>query len=268
MKKWFLIILFAPYALLSQQISNQSQKWLDDNLKTSNVDSVELIGRFKEYNFSRIWLFNQESNLGYIGSNYQRFFIHFSDIVKKDPSSLYYFVTGKTKVRDNICVFKGEIKILHIREINKTKRKQMLKDAIEHNDSNLIKRAKYEQYILLAEYKFFEDDSQKYSGIFTGTLKTHFFIDNDSLFYDNLDRAYSDIFANNQFVGNWKDYQQVKTKICNWGHYRIPYSGDLDIGVGYFSPNDRYLMNGWENYYKAYIIEDRDALEEEKKKWW
>ena len=40
-------------------------------------------------------------------------------------------------------------------------------------------------------------------------------------------------------------------KRCNWGDYRIPNCGDLDIGAGGFSPADKYLTNGWQNYRDA-----------------
>ena len=43
---------------------------------------------------------------------------------------------------------------------------------------------------------------------------------------------------------------KVQTRPCAWGHYRIPNSGDLDIGVGEFSPNPKYLSNGWGNFNK------------------
>ena len=34
------------------------------------------------------------------------------------------------------------------------------------------------------------------------------------------------------------------------GHYRIPNSGDLDVGAGDFSPNTKYLNNGWSDFNK------------------
>ncbi|WP_260390444.1 hypothetical protein [Riemerella anatipestifer] len=66
-------------------------------------------------------------------------------------------------------------------------------------------------------------------------------IDNKGQFrYDALN-FFSDGFSNNQFVGSWTSYKTNITKRCNWGDYRIPESGDLDIGVGEFSVKDKYL---------------------------
>jgi hypothetical protein len=44
------------------------------------------------------------------------------------------------------------------------------------------------------------------------------------------------------------EYGNPKLKICNWGEFRIPFSGDLDIGAGEFSPNPKYFSKGWADY--------------------
>ncbi len=44
--------------------------------------------------------------LGFIGENYQRFYIHFIAAHRNPTNNLQYLVTGKTKVRSNICFFK------------------------------------------------------------------------------------------------------------------------------------------------------------------
>ena len=64
-----------------------------------------------------------------------------------------------------------------------------------------------------------------------------------------------------------------KSKICNWGDYRIPLCNDLDIGTGEFSPNPKYLKNGWSNYIKAYSNNSnqkvsKEAQQIENEKWW
>ena len=254
--------------LFSQQLPKESIRWLEENLKATNVDQNELTTDLVKYNFSSIWMSNQETNIGFIGDNYQRFYVHFQEVVKNDTMPAFYLVKGKSKASNNVCNFEGEILILHIREINKKEREEMLKAAKEHNDPDLINRAKYEQFIILAEYEFYENQNQKWSGIFKGILKSYFYVNNGSIFYDDLDRGYSDSFANNLFVGIWKGYKTDAVKSCNWGNFRIPFSGDLDIGAGFFSPNEKYLRNGWGNYYRAYITGDKDALKDEGGKWW
>lgn len=70
---------------------------------------------------------------------------------------------------------------------------------------------------------------------------------NDSIQYDNLENQ-SDRFKNNQYVGSWTEYGKLSGKVCNWGEYRIPFSGDLDIGAGEFSVNPKYYEVGWTEF--------------------
>lgn len=69
-------------------------------------------------------------------------------------------------------------------------------------------------------------------------------------------------------MGTWTSYANNSSKRCNWGEFRIPYSGDLDIGAGEFSPDTKYLDKGWDTYYRAFIQNDTNALEEEESAWW
>lgn len=144
----------------------------------------------------------------------------------------------------------------------------MLKNAKEINDPELMERAKHEDLFVLAEYVLKENQKVKWSGTFKGALKSYFYIENGAIQYNNLDFEYSDSYLNNVFVGIWKSYETSVEKKCCWGNYRIPHSGNLDVGASEFSPNVKYLKNGWENYYNAYIKRDKEARKEEEKKWW
>lgn len=78
-------------------------------------------------------------------------------------------------------------------------------------------------------------------------LRAEYFIDkNGKVKYDDTEDC-SDSYTNNQFAGTWKSYTDNIIKTCNWGDYRIPASGDLDIGAGEFSPSDKYLKYGWQS---------------------
>ena len=268
MKTWILFCMLLPYPLFSQQLPKDSQEWLDDNLKAKDVDSKELLADFIKYDFGSVWLTKQDATIGFIGDTYQRFYIHFYEIVKSDTTPACYLVKGKSRVGSNICDFEGVFKILHIRVINKERRDEMLKTAKESNDPELMERAKHEQLIVLAEYVLKENQNMKWSGSFKGTLKSFFYIENGSILYNNSDFEYRDSYSNNVFVGIWKSYKNSAERKCCWGNYRIPQSGDLDVGAGEFSPNGKYLKNGWENYYKAYIKRNKDARKEEEIKWW
>lgn len=122
-----------------------------------------------------------------------------------------------------------------------------------------------------AHSQYLEDKSKPNSGYISGTWKANFVIDDRKRFRYDADPFYSDDFCNNQFSGTWTSYTKPLTKVCNWGDYRIPNSGPLDIGAGEFSVADAYLLNGWEN---RRLLISQDSLVREKAKqkelqeWW
>ena len=54
----------------------------------------------------------RQESLGFIGNNYQRFEIHISSMIKSKADSFIYDISGKTRVKNNICEFIGTIKII------------------------------------------------------------------------------------------------------------------------------------------------------------
>ena len=115
--------------------------------------------------------------------------------------------------------------------------------SVETDFTNILsdKRVPYIGYIG-TDYH----DSQTGSGVFTGYLLFYWYETNDGKFvYDDID-SHSDSYCNNQYAGTWKSNKTKKSKPCAWGQYRVPNSGDLDIGAGDFSVNPKYAKNGWE----------------------
>lgn len=193
--------------------------------------------------------------IGFIGDNYQRFYIHFTSVIKNKKSANEYFVVGKTKVRDNIYDFQGTITILHVECLD--------------TDENLLD-FQIKQGVVLGEYLFYEDKKQKGTGIFEGNFQTDIFLDPQlKLYYDAI-YLDADGYSNNQFSGTWRSYKTSAEKICNWGDYRIPRSMNLDIGAGEFHPDRKYYQFGWDNY--EYLFEDTPQGERarkiEKYEWW
>lgn len=196
--------------------------------------------------------------IGFIGDNYQRFYIHFNSIVKKSDSPYEYLAYGKTKVKETICEFIGTIKII---------------EAKTYNEGDL---PKYKQGFATCEVKLYEDDKESSSGVISGKLTTSFIIDDKQKFrYDALMFG-ADGFTNNEFNGSWTSYKTGISKKCNWGDYRIPecnWLNGCDIGAGEFSISDKYLKNGWENYKLAYSYdpdkpESQKARQKENEQWW
>ncbi len=194
--------------------------------------------------------------LGFIGDDYQRFFIHFISIIQNPTNPYEYLVYGKTKVKETTCPIQGKITI------------RQSKTYINGDIPT------YKQGFTVSDVVLYEDKKQSSTGFIKGTLKSHFIIDNKGQFrYDALNFV-ADGFSNNQFVGNWTSYKTNATKKCNWGDYRIPESGDLDIGAGEFSVNEKYIKNGWLSYMlenmapNGAIVKPKTDEKTENKKWW
>jgi hypothetical protein len=230
-------------------------------------ETSDFFEKCKNYDFSNLWTLTQfqidggqstvdrTEPLGYIGENYQRFYIHFISVIQNPNSNIGYFVFGKTKVKDNICSFQGIIKIMTSRTYDKG------------DDPKL------RQGYVKGQYEFFEDSDQKGTGILKGKFSTDFYIDEKGILYYDALMFGADGFQNNQFEGTWTSYKNNITKKCNWGDYRIPDSNELDGGAGEFAPSKKFAESGWQNYWQAWGYspdkpEVQEARKKEKEKWW
>ncbi|MDP4271006.1 MAG: hypothetical protein Q8909_12890 [Bacteroidota bacterium] len=240
---------------VSLQLSGQESK-------TKNF-----LSEISNYDFSQLWTSNKilvenetkaerDEPLGYIGDNYQRFYIHFISANQNPGNKQEYLIYGKTLVKDNICSFQGKL---------------FIKEARTYLIGDL---PPLKQGYVKGWYEFYEDQKQKGSGKLSGSFTTYFYIDSKGkIQYDALNMN-ADGYNNNQFEGIWTSYKTNETKKCNWGDYRIPDSKQLDCGAAEFSVSDRYVANGWLSYMLATSASpDRAdpkgyARKEEHRKWW
>jgi hypothetical protein len=233
------IILFCASVANSAQTDQwidhlEKPRWQSNELKTKNF-----IAEYLHYDFSP--LLKPKSNfLGYIDPNYKRIKIHFKSISKNTADPKIYTVEGFSEVGSNRCDFSGEIKVGQIREY-----KQM-----HFGIDDEFKDAGFKaQGLLIGEYNFKENPSQKHSGSFEGIMTLYWLVDKTgNIKYDDIELSFSDGYENNQYIGTWSNYGRQKKKTCNWGEYRIPFSGDLDIGAGEFGVNPKYYNQGWEDF--------------------
>ena len=72
----------------------------------------------------------QEQIIGFIGDDFDRFFIHFDTIIQNRDNKGQYFVRGKTKVKNKENNFMGKFNILSIRD---------MKDKIHTEGNNRTK---------------------------------------------------------------------------------------------------------------------------------
>jgi hypothetical protein len=232
-----LIISLASCISDAQRTSGQTAWDYVGHEREAKLEDKNVASDFVSNDFGRLCIQDQSARLGYIGKDFQRLFIHFTDISKDTSNPYLYHVRGKTLVRNNICDFAGNMHLTSIRRVYDP-------DACENDIHPTV------QGVSFFTYDFTEDTSQKQTGKFQGTAIVQWYLDaKKKLCYDDT-WSCADGFTNNCFVGKWTSYSSRVSKPCNWADYRIPFSGDLDIGAGEFHPDDKYLKSGW-NYFAA-----------------
>ena len=247
--------------------SGYYEKYRDQDLRKNDLSADKFQSLINKHNFSKIFTCTDNSVVyGFVGNDFQRIHIKFISISKSKTSPGLYYIYGKSMVRNNIDEFHGTLSISKVR---------MYKNICLGVDSMYKDSGIKAEGRLIGTYKLSENTKQKYSRIFKGTFQSDFFIDkNNKICYDSLSMV-SDGFTNNQFVGIWTCYQTGEIKKCNWGDYRIPNSGNFDIGAGDFSPDTsdpkldwKTYQEQWLTYYNKSTAKAIQAREIETAKWW
>jgi len=233
-----------------------------DQLSNKNLISTEYKKQFASADFSQLWTHTDNKFVyGFIGENFQRLRIKFLKVTKDGTSVDTYHVSGKTMVKNNITDFEGIIKISTIKKYRTT----------DYGvDGELKNKGIKGEFVIVGDYTFSEDKNQSHSGVFSGVFATGFYLDKtNKVQYDDIEFE-ADGYANNEFVGTWVQYGSNVLKKCNWGDYRIPYSGNFDGGAGEFSPGNKYFKYGWENFEFMYKNDEREkkARQRESARWW
>jgi hypothetical protein len=242
-------------------LQTNAQSFKDKQLSSKYLSEEELISDMSKYDFSQLFTHTDNSVVyGFIGDNYQRIRIKFISVVKNQKTPADYTVYGKSMVKNNICEFHGTITITNIRKYKST--------SYGVDDEYKNKGIKG-QFSAFGNYIFSENQNQIHSGVFKGTFRSNFYLDKSAnVHYDDI-KLNADSYTNNQFVGQWISYKGNLVKRCNWGDFRVPNDGDLDIGAGEFSPNEKYLKFGWQTRHNLMVSQsDKGAKPTEEAHWW
>ena len=175
---------------------------------------------------------------GFIGVNRKRLRITFTSIKKSEENKDVYEVEGfSTVMNKNKRTFKGTFTLLsHYR---------LTEPAFDEDEP--LKKGEAEGFSTFS-YTLKEDENLTATGIFKGEMLV--------LWYKGINKkpVYTELFIqsdgsrNYQFFGTWTSYKTKKTSVASWGEYRIPCSGDFDLGDGDFGPNPKYWQYGWEEF--------------------
>ena len=172
----------------------------------------------------------KDNFLGFIGVNRKRLRITFTSIKKSEENKDVYEVEGfSTVMNKNKRTFKGTF----------TLQSHYRLTAPAFDGDEPLKKGEAEGFSTFS-YTLKEDENLTATGVFKGEMLI--------LWYKAINKKpiYTELFIqsdgsrNYQFFGTWTSYKTKKTSIASWGEYRIPCSGDFDLGDGDFGPNPKY----------------------------
>ncbi|AMR34003.1 hypothetical protein A0256_22410 [Mucilaginibacter sp. PAMC 26640] len=233
--------------------------------------TVNFYGSIKSYNLAPLWraerlklISLKQSELfpepyGTLGKNNQRFYIHYTSVVK-DPENPYrYQVQGKTRIGNQIRPFTGSIMVSQAGIFKAGENNPHAPDSYKG-----YKRGKLVCRVVLTEAP------APGSGTINGELTTDFCINTQNqLLYDTLDFGI-DGYSNNYFTGNIVNHTTKAAQKLQYGDYNIPGS-DLSDVDGITVPPE-YEKYGWKSFVDAIPNglrpANKAAIAEEKRQWW
>lgn len=223
-------------------------------LKKTYVDEVS-------YDFSWVWSAQENEPLGYIGDHYERLRAQIIAVEQDGTESALYHVTGKTKVKNNVCPFTGTIRVRHVRAW-----RHPMAGLDSADRATLVGRG-----VVVADCELREEKSGPHTGVFTGVLVCSWTLPHNELKVrpDGMGDEGGDAgpFVNNAFVGEWRSYNGKLRERVRWGEGKIPDAGPLDIGAGDFMPAPEYERYGWKSYAEAMRGTDEKLWEQERAEW-
>ncbi len=195
---------------------------------TPTVTGADVTARYITRDFSPL-IMPRTPVLGFAGANYQRLRVVFLSVVPDSTAAGRYTATGFTLFKGRQTPFTGTVTTQKIARLA----------AWNTGTDDEMKGRVRDEGALFATYSFHEADDTT----LTGTMELDWYVDTHGrLVYDDIDAA-SDGYCNNQYSGTWTAASGTIT--ANFGEYRIPQSGDLDVGAAEFQAAAKYAAYGW-----------------------
>jgi hypothetical protein len=228
-----------------------------NNIKTYNLATLWRADRLRLISLKETEPFPEP--LGVLGKNHQRFYIHYTSIVKDAANPYKYNVQGKTRVGNQVRPFTGTITVTQA--------------GIYKPGNNPYSPGTYKGYKrgkLLCRVAITENTSTPGTGVINGELTTSFCINaQNQLLYDTLDFG-EDGYGNNQFTGTWTGHGSKAAQKLQYGDITLP---DVEFSDVYgITVPEKYEKYGWQNFVNAIPNDSRPAtkaaIAEEKRQWW
>jgi hypothetical protein len=164
--------------------------------------------------------------VGNIGNEMQKMGVVFLSTVKK--TDVEYEVTGKSKVKDNICDFKGTV------EVQSSGEEFFTHEELVWSEGNIS-----------GKFLLKEDRNQSSTGEFEGTFYFQWGGNTNTIF-DIGERHSAEIEV--KFDGNWKSYRTGASRRTSWGNSERVLPGGFNDGQEYIRAKN-YRSIGWGSYF-------------------
>jgi len=212
------LMLFSIVGNAQNNIENSIEKW------KNQTDYIQFLNN---NDVSPAFFYENASYLGIFGENNYKINIRFDQVSKISDKN--YSVKGKSRLKEKVVGFNGEINIERIELIN-----------MDINYKELC-------LILIGTYKFQEDDE---NGVFRGSYRKYLIYswkDNTIISAD----SHMELSDNEGFAGNWESLVSGKVYSCHFGfsRYSKEFGGDFDNRGGEPIINLKYKTSGWETQY-------------------
>ncbi|MEM6737144.1 MAG: hypothetical protein AAGC64_11285 [Bacteroidota bacterium] len=228
------IVLFIVSFLFTQNLKSQPNCDLETLLDDTLIEKIDYRKYFNNIDFLKALRFKKIDFIGFIGKNKKRLKVTFTSISKNINDLNCYLIEGFTTVANvNNRSFKGEFNIID----NFIFTEPMFAEEIASENFGFS----------VFSFQLKENPKETFTGIFEGSAILMWSRNNDVAEYEDIFDGY-DGNRNYQFIGKWTSYKTGNSSFVAWGQNRIPCAGELDIGVGEFSPNPKYYQYGWEDY--------------------
>ncbi|MDR3001610.1 MAG: hypothetical protein LBU89_10125 [Fibromonadaceae bacterium] len=163
--------------------------------------------------------------LGMIGDESRKMGIAFLNVARTGDKQ--YEVTGKSKVRDNVCDFRGTMEVLS------AKVDIVTSDGIDYFDGAIT-----------GKYLFEEDKNQSGTGVFSGFFEIVWNNENLSTYFTSIAHDHVEFNVGATFAGTWISYRTGATRKACWGN--LPACIPCCINDGQeLQIAEKYRSSGW-----------------------
>jgi len=222
------IIILSVIALFAGSCKQITQKRIAVEMhKENNVSQTNIkeLPKVESIDIPKL-LWKETAFIGMIGDDIQKMGIVFLSTTKTSENK--YEVIGKSKVKNNVCDFKGIIEAQHV-----------IESDIDSSEIATVDGK------VTGKYLFHEDRNQSGTGTFEGTFEIYWTYSEDSTIV-LADFWYTASEYTILFTGNWKSYQTGSAKQACWSDYKGCFPADFDCSDGPdLIPNEKYRSNGW-----------------------